>query len=216
MRYLILLLAAASAAFGQPDSNVLTITASRQLNVQPDQVTLSVYVVSDPDRSLDQVLAFLQGAKIAATDLSNVGTVVNSFSSQLQWIFTPTVSFSALNATASALGGLPANGPIAVQAFYVNATASPQSSASQSCPYPSLINDAQVQAQKLAAAAGVTVGPIVSLVQGGASVVLAANQVGAFASFLPILGNSIVDLLVAPTPGPSSACTLTVRFKLGQ
>jgi len=216
MRYFILLLAAAFAAFGQPDSNVLTVTASRQLNVQPDQVRLSVYVLTDPDQTLDNVLAFLQGTKIAATDLSNVGTVVNSLSSQLQWIFTPTVSFSALNATASALGGLQANGPIALLAFYVNAAASPQASASQPCPYPTLINDAQAQAQKLAAAAGVTVGPIASLAQGGPSGAVAASQVGDYSSFLPIGQNLIVNALVVPTPGPSSACTLTVQFKLGQ
>jgi len=220
MRNLILLLAAASSAFAQLDSNVLTITASRQLNVQPDQVSLSMYVTTDANQTLDNVLSALQGTKITAADLSSVNTAAGS---ELQWLFTPTVSFSDLNKVLAALGALQANGPITVNYFYLNATASQQAVASQPCPYPALINDAQTQAQKLAAAAGVTVGPIVSLAQGGAPgvVPVAAARLGDFSSFL--LGNplpvAIYDPLTAlafATSGSSSACTLTVQFKLGQ
>lgn len=221
MRKLILFLAAA-AAFGQ-SANVLTITASRQLNIQPDQVSMTVYVDSDPSQTLDSVLAALPGTKIAATDLSNVSMLAYSANPELEWVFRPTVPFSDLNSVTAVLGALQTKSPIRVSYFYLNATASPEAMASQPCPYPSLINDAQAQAGKLAAAAGVTLGPIVSLEQGSA--------VGAGNPFL-VSALGFADLLLAPpvtiydpattslsgllAPSSAPTCTLTVQFKLGQ
>lgn len=209
MRTIILFLAAASAAFGQLDSDVVTITATRQLNIQPDQVSLTVYMITDPGQTLDNVLAALQGTKITAADLSNVTAPINT---RWQWVFTPTISFSALNTTTAALGALPANGPIYLQAFFLNASESPEAVASQPCPYPALINDAQTQAGKLGAAAGLTVGPILHLAPGSTQS-LYANSYGYFVS---------VEAIYDPATGQanlisgSSGCTLTVQFKLGR
>ena len=213
MRHLILFLAAACAAFAQPASGVIAITASRQLNVQPDQVSLTVDVNTEPSQTLDNVLAALKGTGITANDLSNVSTAYYDLDSPLQWIFTPTVSFSALTTVAAALAALPANGPIALAYFNVNATASPQAVASQPCPYPALISDAQMQAAKVAAAAGVTVGPIVSLEQG-------TEQGSAEGTVIPLArvaaATWFVNYLVGPISSSAPACSLTVQFKLGQ
>jgi len=223
MRNLILLLGAATAAFAQP-ANVLTITASRQSNIQPDQVSLTVYVYSDPDQTLDSVLAALPGTKIAATDLSNVSmpssvnTLGFDINPQLEWIFAPTVSFSDLNSVVVVLGALQTKSPVRVSYFYLNATASPQAMASQPCPYPSLINDAQAQAGKLAAAAGVTLGPIVSLGQGSAvGAVIPVVRTGDFSGLLLGIPATIYDPIATFVVGSAaSTCALTVQFKLGQ
>jgi hypothetical protein len=164
---------------------------------------LTVYILTDSGQTLDNVLAALQGTKITAAGLSSVSEPIKTL---WQWVFTPTISFSALNTMKAALGPLPANGPIYLQAFFLNATVSPEAVASYTCPYPALINDAQTQAGKLAAAAGVTVGPIVHLVPRGA---LYVNSYGDFASV-----ESIYDPTASQSSSGtgSSACMLTVQF----
>ena len=159
MRQIILLLAAASAAFGQLDSNVVTITVSRQLSVQPDEVSVTVYVTSPPDQTLDQVLAALKGTKIQAADLSNFYTQGTT----LLWSFTPVLPFSDMKSVLPALESLKVGAPVGVDTYYVNTTVSAAATALQQCPYPALINDARLQGGKLAAAVGGTVGPIVSI-----------------------------------------------------
>jgi len=100
--------------------------------------------------------------------------------------------------------------------YYIQSAA--QAAAPQ-CPYPALINDARAQAGKLAAAAGVNLGPIVSMTQGTAQ--------GGATTFVFEAGSFLVqtraivslsDFLVGiPYPGLStSACSLTVQFQLGQ
>ena len=223
MRCLMLLLAAAGAAFSQTEPSVVAITASRQLNSQPDQVTVGVSVTIDSGQGIDAALALLQGTDITAADLSNVGATFGTGSvPQVQWNFTRVVSVADMS---TLLGALKLSGQVSV--FVSDGSASTEAAVSQQCPYPALINDARAQAAKLASAAGVTVGPIVSITQGGSSAPVAA------ASF--ISGDfSLGGMLAVPDPLggiipvlrplswflasalPSAACTLTVQFRLGQ
>lgn len=211
---LFLLLATVSAAFAQIDSNVMTITASRQLNVQPDQVSLAVTVAANANQTLDNVVAALQGTGITATDL--ISSQGNG-TAQVQWIFNITVPLSAMQSTTATLAALkPANGSTVT--YYVQgATASPQAAAAQQCPYPALINDARTQAAKLATAAGLTVGPIVSMTQGSlegapATVAYFGEFLGAARLFGPATV-SVSSILISPT---ASSCSLTVQFQITQ
>src|SRR2546429_9770598 len=89
----------ASLAFGQLDSNSITVTASRSTTLQPDQAIFSVDVSSGLDTTIDDVIAALAGSGIL---IANFQGVNNSFyiydSTALQpsihWSFTLPVSFS--------------------------------------------------------------------------------------------------------------------------
>jgi hypothetical protein len=215
MRRLMLVLAAAVAAFAQSQPNVVTITASRQLNVQPDQVMVSITVVTDPDQTIDAALAALQGTNITAADLSSVSTTYGAGSTpQLQWTFNLTVSISDMTSLVAAVNP---SGNVSV--FVSGASASAAVSAAQQCPYPALINDARAQAAKLASAAGVTVGQIVSISQGTIPVDIPtlASRVGDFQFVSGVLGFTSF-LLTTPQPATSgpTTCAVTVQFQLGQ
>ena len=66
-------------AFGQLDSNSITVTASRNASLQPDQAVFAVSVQSGISASLDDVLAALQGSGITAANLSSVSSVQQNF-----------------------------------------------------------------------------------------------------------------------------------------
>lgn len=211
MRRLMLILAAA-AAFAQAQPNVVSITASRQLHVQPDQVAVSMTVMTDPDATIDTALALLQGTNVTAADLSNVGTTFGSRSTpQLQWVFSRTVSISDMTGLITAVK--PGDN---VSVIVSGAGSSAAAGTAQQCPYPALINDARAQAAKLASAAGVTVGQIVSISQGSALAAIPtfASRVGDFQSVLGIASFLVANPFPA-TFGPTT-CSLTVQFNLGQ
>ena len=84
---------------------------------------------------------------------------------------------------------------------------SPELRAQQSCSFPALVTDAQAQAQKLASAAGTTLGPVVSVSEGAASV--AEGSIYAVISLNPFFRGGDFSSLPAPQP-----CALTVQFKL--
>ena len=65
-------LLSASLAFGQLDSNSITVTASQSVNLQPDQVLFAVYVSTPLTASLDDVLAAVKGAGITSANFSGV------------------------------------------------------------------------------------------------------------------------------------------------
>src|ERR1039457_2549508 len=66
------LVMSASLAFGQIDSNAVTVTASRNANLQPDQVLFGVGVTSGLNVSLDDVVAALAGSGITVANFSSV------------------------------------------------------------------------------------------------------------------------------------------------
>src|ERR1700685_531265 len=69
-----LLLASAPPAFGQSDSNTITIAASRMLYVPPDQVRFSLSVTTPITMDLDQVVAALASLGVTAADLQGAYT----------------------------------------------------------------------------------------------------------------------------------------------
>lgn len=204
----------ASSAFGQLESHTLTITATRQINLQPDQVAFGVYVASSTATSVDQVVAALSGLNITSANLTGIS---NSDPSILQWSFTLAAPLSNLTATIGALTKLQQsitqNNSGLTLAFSVNGTQiSPQLQQSQSCTTSDLIADATAQAQKLASAAGLTIGPILSLTNASPQPAAAfAQREVAPANYF--IGDAFsASLFYAPTPPVT--CSLVVEFQL--
>jgi hypothetical protein len=206
-----------SGAFAQLDSNSVTVTASRSMTQQPDQVLFAVIVQSGLNTSLDAVVAALQGSGITAANFSSVNTgptliAVNGNPQQLptpmlQWAFALPVPLAKMKDTVTTLTGLQKN--ITQQntgltlSFNVQGTqVSTQLQQSFVCPIPDLLADAQAQAQKLAGAAGLSLGMVLAM-SSGTSVPSGATSVPSIAGFL----------LYTPPVFPS-ACSMTVKFGL--
>ena len=175
-RFLLLgFLASAFCLFGQLDSNSVTVTASRDSTQTPDQVGISVRVTSPVNTSLDDVLAALAGSGITAANFSSLYGVpifLNVVGSNqqpmpaLEWDFRLIVPFSKLKDTLATLTSLQQslakkNSGLTVD-FSVSGTSA---SSTPGCLLSDLIADGKVQAQKLASAAGLSVGSVLAMSQ---------------------------------------------------
>ena len=226
----IVFFAASPAVFGQLDDNTLTITASRTIDLQPDQVMVGVYVNAPVDNMVDDILSGLQGSGLTAANLLNVSTSVYKGAPSTDWAFALPVPFSKLKATLvllmelqQKLSGPRGDGKASMDvSFSVQGSqVSPELQASQPCPWTTLVGDARAQAQKLAAVAGVTVGPVIAISDGNGvspnSVVL--SQFAYYSgSLLPVARIAPIDrsgfFYSGLLAGPAPACSMTVQFKL--
>jgi hypothetical protein len=215
MRFLMLMLAAAAAAFGQVDSGTITITASQAVPAQSDSASVQVQVTLPNTAGLDDALSLLQPAGFTGADWVSVSTggyfVVTG--AQLppttNWSFSKTIPVEDVPKTVAALDGKTGQG--------VSYSVNPANPQQPECVFPALISSAQSHGARIAEAAGMKLGAIVSLEKGVqyqavqavydpvvaySGSVLQAERVGSF-----LLG---AISAVAPTP----TCSLTVRFKL--
>jgi hypothetical protein len=171
-RIFTLALIASSLAYGQLLSNTVTITASRTLNVQPDQIVFGVTVNSGIGTSLTTVLSALQPVGISAANLSSVTTgtfqtgVIQT--TLVQWSFTLPAAFASMQSTVTALTNLQQNfmqnDSGLTLSFLVEGTQlSQQLQQMQVCPLADLLSDAQTQARSLASTAGFSVGSVVAM-----------------------------------------------------
>ncbi len=232
MRVFCLLLVAASLAVAQLDDNTITVTASRSVNVQPDQVLILVSVQAAPTATLDDVLALLPGTGVSVANLNSVSSPTLQVPSgplapggQLtNWSFTLAVPFeklkdtlAALSRAQQALAGNSAGPPAASNLTYYLETlqVSQELQNSQQCAYPALVSDARRQAQTLAGLAGGTLGPILALSQGaGAVPAYVYDPLTRQGDFSQILGIISYSGFLLGTPVPAATCSLTVQFKL--
>jgi hypothetical protein len=97
-----LALACASLAFGQLETDTITIQASRSVSLTPDQVSFYVSVTADPTSSLDQIVAALSGSGITASNLSSMYGA-NDNRGSLQWSFTLAAPLTKITATIASL-----------------------------------------------------------------------------------------------------------------
>lgn len=206
------LLLMAAPVFGQ---NTLTISATRSINLQPDQVLFSLSVSSSAAATLDQIVAPLAGLGITSSSLS--GVFSNSIPPTLQWNFTLLAPLSNLTATIGTLTKLQQtitqNNSGLTLTFYVDGTqVSQQLLQSQSCSNSDLIADATAQAQKVSAAAGLTLGPIRSLSNTPLSQPTLAYA-GAFGEVVPINGEIVPNNFLVGYSSPVT-CSLYVVFRL--
>jgi uncharacterized protein YggE len=202
-------LLAIAPAFGQLESNTVTVSAARSTYLQPDQVVFGLSVTSPVSTNLDQVIAALSGLGITSANLTGVGS--NATPPTLQWNFTLAVPIPSLTATIGAISKLEQNfaqnNNGLTLTFSVNGTqVSQQLQESQSCSNTDLIADATAQAQKLAAAAGMTLGPILYLSNAPSAptfgVPTIVARLGTFAEFLQ-----------GSVSSPAT-CSLVVTFRL--
>jgi hypothetical protein len=172
------LVLSASLAFGQIDSNAVTVTASRNANLQPDTVLFGVTVTSGFNTGLDDVIAALAGSGITAANFSSVsspftlsvptGAIAQPVQPMLQWNFALPVPLSKLKDTSTTLTNLQQsiakkNAGLAMSFSVQGTQVSPQLQQSQPCVISDLLADARAQAQKLADAAGLTLGQLLAL-----------------------------------------------------
>src|SRR5581483_1600437 len=216
MRRLLLLLLAAVPVFAQLPSNTVSVTASRSMILQPDQVLFTLTVSSGLSTTVEQAAAALARFGITSADLTGVQ---NPAATSLAWNFSLATPLTNLTTTLASLVQLQQaigqNTSGLTLTFSVTGTqVSPQlqeSQQSQSCSDSDLIADATAQAQKLASAAGRTLGPILRLTNAPVSQQLsqpafAAARLGSFT-----VSNFLSVLLLPQVP---STCSLTVVFQL--
>ena len=165
-----LLLSSCSLAFGQLGANSITVSASNNASLQPDEATFSVSVQSGLTTGLDDVLTALQGSGITAANLSGVNTAqqyVNGSPSTLalQWTFSLPVPLTNTKTTIASLTMLEQNigaqnSGLTLSFTIIGTQVSQQLAQSQTCSLSNLIASATTQAQGIATAAGVTLGRI--------------------------------------------------------
>lgn len=161
-----------SLAFGQLESNSITVNASNNPTLQPDQAIFQVIVQSPITTGLDDILTALQGSGITAANLSNVNTQTayngSTSSLVLQWMFNLPSPLANTKATVASFTTLQqniakANNQLTLSFSIVGTQVSQQLAQSQTCSFSALIALATTQAQSLAAAGGLTLGSISAL-----------------------------------------------------
>ena len=139
-------------------SNTITVTASRTVYVQPDQAVFQVTLTSPSAITQDNVVAAFQGSGITVANLT--GSPDSTV-----WSFPITVPLSSFNATVALLTGIQ---PTLAQkmlalAYLVGTQVSSQLQQAQACGPADLLADATDRAQKMANAAGLTLGPVLAM-----------------------------------------------------
>ncbi len=166
---IVLFLLFASLGFAQLDSNSVTVSATRSVNLVPDQLVFSVYVCTGLNAALSDVTHAIQSTGITLSDFTGLSSCYNgSPAPMLQWSFTATVSLDKMKDTLAALANLQqsisGNNSGFTFSFQVQGTqVSQQMLQAQTCPVADLLSDARAQAQKLAASAGMNAGAILAI-----------------------------------------------------
>jgi hypothetical protein len=226
MSKLCLFLLSACLLIGQATQKFVTITASQPINVTPDQIVFVVTVSSSLSTGLDDVLAALQGSGITASNLSGVYTQTtytsqNQAQQKLQWSFLLPVFFGSMQDTVASLtnvqkGIAQQKSGLALNFGPQGTRVSPQAQQANQCSAGGLVGDAQAQAQKLADAAGLVLGPVLAISEAGqsplAALRLAPATFGGTINFGGFVTPYISPVLIPP-PAPTT-CSLTVKFAL--
>jgi uncharacterized protein DUF541 len=203
-------LVGASLAFGQLETGMITIQASRSVNLAPDQVSFYLTLSAGPDVTLDQIVAALSGLGITASNLSGMYGG-NDNRGSLQWSFTLAAPLAKMNATIASLIALQQsmiknNSGMSLTFQMQGAYVSQQAYQSQPCSTKDLVADAQAQAQNVAAAAGFAVGPMIKISDGSSATTPAYVQNAVFSV-------GLASVLLGYNTAPSG-CSLEVKFKL--
>jgi len=226
-------LGATSLLFGQLDSNSIVITASRTTNLQPDQLLLAVSVNSNLNTGLDEIVGALQGSGTTAANLVSLYAAAAFVlpgappPPKLEWIFSLSVPLEQMKATIATLTNLQQtiarNNTGLSLAFSVQGSrVSPDGQSPDQCQPKDLISDAQAQAQKLAAAAGLTAGPIVAISDESLRISLLSPSVVPYVSqripYASQRSGAFSSLLGPINFGPAIStpftCAIIVKFQL--
>ena len=204
-RLVFLLLACSFLAIGQVTPNSVTVTATRNANLQPDLVIFAINVDAPIDATRDEVLAALQGSGLTAANFSGVRTVQlyektgAQYLNALEWTFTLPAPVANMKETIGLLSAVQSslakkNNGMSMTFSVQGLQVSPQAQGAQACSLTDLLSDARTQAQKLASAAGATAGAVLAIVN---------------AAVVTETGNPF-----APQAPVTPVCSITVRFAL--
>jgi spore germination protein YaaH len=201
-----LLLLVTAPVFGQLTPHTITISATRSTYLQPDSVVFGLSVTAGPATTLDQIVASLSSLGVTSSSLTSINNT--SAPPNLQWSFNLAVPLANLTATIGTLTKLEQtitqNNSGLMLSFNVEGTqVSQQLQQSQTCSNADLVSDATAQAQKLATAAGFTLGPVLQLSNGGLT--YGVLEVSGLVSY-PVPADFLVS-------SPAN-CSLTVQFQL--
>jgi uncharacterized protein YggE len=197
----------ASGYSGNPGPHAISITASRTSTPLPDQIMISISVTSGISVGLDEIAGALTRAGVTGASFSGAYTAYtydnngnpNPF---LQWYFTLTAPLATLKNTIaqllSAAAAVSKQNPGVGLSFSTGGLqTSPQ--AQPACPQAALVADATGQAQALAGAANVSVGPVTAISGAGATTQLV---------LVPTVGDR-PGTVYAP-----AICSMLVQFQL--
>jgi uncharacterized protein YggE len=190
-------MAAIVPTLAQTDS--IAVSALKTVELTPDEITFNLGIGTDPEVSLDQVLAAMQTLSLAATDLVGIGSQqlgpsVSQTRIIYQFAFTiPFAKFKETNdkittVRRSLAGAVPAMDVLSLS-IVINPTDAARDQAFQTA-LPDLIADARRRADRLAKAAGLTVGGITGLNE------ILAPTTGISSSFGPISLRTTVGVSV--------------------
>ncbi len=216
---------------GNPGPHAMIINTSRTLAAPPDQVTIPLSLVTPLNAAPSEVAAALGQLGINGAVLSGISTFYTlgpKNLEQLAWNYNLTASLASLNTTAAQLTAAQLalsnqNGPLSLQFSIGTLQTSPQSI--PACKTSDLVNDASALAANLAAAAGMTAGPVQAMSDGTtpiAAVPAVAARLGAFVPapviYDPGSGITLANFfpLLPPFTAPPGAttCSLSVQFQL--
>jgi uncharacterized protein YggE len=176
-RAVLFLLFPLSLAFSQVAAGSLTVTATRSQALTPDQAVLSVTVTSPLSTTRDQVVAALQGSGVTLANFQGVSSVSDYATPptiQLYWSFTFTTALSNLKSTFDQLAAVTksvaqTNSKLSLNYSVQSTQVSDALMQAHPCVASDLLSDARTQAQQLADAARLTLGPVVAMSSPGAS-----------------------------------------------
>ncbi len=203
-RLLFAFLMSSALGFAQLVPNSITVTATRTINLSPDQVNFSVTVAAPLTTTLDQIVAAVAGAGVTAQNLSSVGPAsilvftgnVSMPAPMLDWMFTSQVPLAQLKTTIAMLTNLQNtiaqnNSGLSLSFSVSGLQVSQQLQQAQTCSLSGLISDAQTEAQQIASAGG-----------------LGLNGISALSSVTNSTTGSGINVYLPTT----FTCSLTVRF----
>ena len=166
-------------ASGQIESNSVTVTAARTVNLQPDQASFTVTVNTPVSASPNDVIAALQGSGIGIANLVSVGpsnvlrigdfTPPVPFMATLDWNFSVTVPFTTMKTAFAALAAVAnsvkQNNKDFTGRFAFSGAGVSQAAldAARQTVLPDLIADAKNRAKQITDAAGLGLGAILSI-----------------------------------------------------
>lgn len=174
-------LISANFAFGQLDSNSVTVTVSNNTTIRPDQAVFVVSVTSDIETTLADVLAAVQPAGLTMANFSGVTAGIVFISGpqrrqNLRWDFSMAAPLADTNSTIAALTALQQsihrlNGGLSFSFAMQGIQVSTQALQSQTCDFAALLNQARTKAQDLAATGGRTISGIAALSTSASTIV---------------------------------------------
>ena len=165
-------------ASGQIESNSVTVTAARTVNLQPDQASFTVTVNTPVSASPNDVIAALQGSGIGIANLVSVGPsnvlrigdfTPAPFMATLDWNFSVTVPFTTMKTAfatlAAVANSVKQNNKDFTGRFAFSGAGVSQAAldAARQTVLPDLIADAKNRAKQITDAAGLGLGAILSI-----------------------------------------------------